>query len=164
MINDEGKSLLVAGEIGPESLKALWEFLGEANAREVWLCSGGGVWTDALAMIDLIRMAALETVAVGEVASSAAVILAAGARRFITPSTMVGLHEPSWGGLGEVSGMWSQNRAAMDSTIDRFYSLLGALTKHTPKWWRERLNGHGMIWLDAKEAVKWGLADEVESM
>jgi ATP-dependent protease ClpP protease subunit len=109
------------------------------------------------------RAGVLETLAVGEVYSGATVIVASGSagKRYSYEHALWGMHEPY---LPETTGdpavLQSEIRM-LQSTVDRFYSIIAELTKTSVATWRRRLKGQSMVSFDAKQALKWKLIDSI---
>ena len=124
-------------------------------------CPGGDI-DDTLAIYDTMCFLNCEvcTYCVGAASSGAAIILAAGAKgkRYALPHAKVMIHQP-WGAVG---GQASDMRIQADEILKVKQTLLDILSHHTGKpadqiardTERDR-------YLDAKEALEYGLIDEV---
>jgi ATP-dependent Clp protease protease subunit len=96
------------GEIGPETAGGLIMHLLELQAKsperdiDLYINSPGGSVDDTLAIYDTMQFCscAVRTFCVGQAASGAAMILAAGAKgkRFALPHSKIMIHQP-WGGV-----------------------------------------------------------------
>jgi len=111
----------------------------------------------------MIDGGAVTTRAVGEVMSGAPLIVASGSKgkRYSYKHTLFGLHEPF---MEEVQGdpaTYESERRTLQSTIDRFYTLLSELTDTTVSTWRKRIHGKSLLTFDAKQALKWKLIDKI---
>lgn len=138
----------------------------EADSPEtpinLYLNSPGGSVTAMLGIYDTMRFirAPVATTCVGQAASSAAVLLAAGepGRRSVLPRSRVILHQPSGGGQGTLPDL-----AVHAKEIVRLRSEMEQILAHHTGQTVERLRhdtDRDLI-LDASAAVAYGLADEV---
>ncbi len=129
---------------------------------DLYLNSPGGSVTAMLAIYDTMQFigSPVATTCVGQAASSAAVLLAAGApgRRMVLPHARVVLHQPSGGGQGALPDLALQAkeivrlRAQMEQILSRH-------TGQTVERLREDTDRD--LVLTAHEAVAYGLADGV---
>jgi ATP-dependent protease ClpP protease subunit len=163
--------LIIAGDLDHQTLTRAWKILN-GNGQEliqtlrVHLCTPGGdcaIWTALIDILSPWRDSELVTIAMGEVCSGGVPILASGTRgrRGIYRNTMIGLHEPYLSETTPDPAVQASEMRIAESMKARFYNLLAEHTDHRACWWRRRLTGQSMIWIDAKEAIKWGLADKV---
>ena len=128
----------------------------------VYINSPGGSVTAMLAIYDTLSFIrpAVHTTCVGQAASSAAVLLAAGAagQRTILPHARVVLHQPSGGGQGALPDLAVQAkeivrlRAEMEQILARHTGQDVAKLRHDTE--RDLV-------LSAQEAVAYGLADGI---
>lgn len=159
----------IIGELNNSTISALFDaYLTGADEIEVAICSEGGNTDVSCAFVDLFspwrRAGSLGTVAFGEVMSGAPLIVAAGSpgRRVAFMHTLFGLHLPY---LDETTGdpaVQDSEFRMLQSTTDRFITLLSGLTDTTERTWRKRLKGKSMVIFDAKQAKKWGIIDNIE--
>ncbi len=128
----------------------------------IYLNSPGGSVTAMLAIYDTFQFirSPVGTTCVGQAASSAAVLLAAGApgQRMILPHARVVLHQPSGGGQGALPDL-----ALQAKEIVRLRSAMEQiLADHTGQSIeRLRADTERDLILDAEEAVGYGLVDGV---
>ncbi len=128
----------------------------------LYLNSPGGSVTAMLAIYDTLQFIGTEvhTTCVGQAASSAAVLLAAGApgRRMILPRARVVLHQPSGGGQGALPDL-----ALQAKEIVRLRSEMEQiLSRHTGRSVeRLRADTERDLVLSAQEAVEYGVVDGV---
>lgn len=164
------KSLKIVGELNNEVISALIDafYLRPLDEEvHVVVSSEGGNSEVYSTFVDCTRRhreaGLLTTVAVGEVFSGAPVIIAAGSPgcRRSYAHTLFGMHEPYYPEMGTDPAVLQAEYRALQSTIDRFYTLLETLTKTTSKTWRKRLSGKSMVTFDAKQALRWGLIDVI---
>ena len=129
---------------------------------KLYINSPGGVVSAGFAIIDTMRMIAspVETVCVGMAASMAAVILACGepGRRSLLQNSDVTIHQPLGGREGQAADMAIVARHIL-KTKDAIYKMLSAMTGQTVK--RIEHDADRNFWMDAEEAVKYGMADKI---
>ncbi len=128
----------------------------------LYLNSPGGSVTAMLGIYDTMQFvrAAVATTCIGQAASSAAVLLAAGAPglRSVLPRARVILHQPSGGGQGTLPDLAVQAKeiARLRATMEE---VLASHTGQTLERLREDTDRD--LILDAPSAVAYGLADSV---
>lgn len=122
----------------------------------------GGLVDQTLAIYDTMRflMCDIATYSIGQAASGGAVILTAGTKgkRFALPNSKIMLHQP-WGG---VSGQAEDIRIQAEEILRDKRKLNEILAYHTgmPVEKIEEETERDRF-LDPKEAVEWGLVDEI---
>ncbi|HOK67222.1 MAG TPA: ATP-dependent Clp protease proteolytic subunit [Anaerohalosphaeraceae bacterium] len=129
-----------------------------------YINSPGGVITAGLAIYDTMRFlrCPVATYCVGQAASMGAVLFAGGTpgKRFILPNSRVLLHQPL------ISGVMTG--AATDIEIEakeilrlrtRLYQILSFHTGKSPEQIEKDCDRN--LWLEAEEAVAYGLADKI---
>jgi ATP-dependent Clp protease protease subunit len=128
----------------------------------IYLNSPGGSVTAMLGIYDTMQFvrAPVATTCIGQAASSAAVLLAAGApgRRSVLPRSRVILHQPSGGGQGTLPDLAVQAKeiVRLRATMEE------VLAQHTGQSLeRLREDTDRDLILDAEAAVAYGLADLV---
>ena len=128
----------------------------------IYLNSPGGSVTAMLGIYDTMQFvrAPVATTCIGQAASSAAVLLAAGApgRRSVLPRSRVILHQPSGGGQGTLPDLAVQAKeiVRLRATMEE------VLAQHTGQSLeRLREDTDRDLILDAEGAVAYGLADTV---
>ncbi len=128
----------------------------------LYINSPGGSATAGLAIYDTMQFLKCDvtTYCVGQAASAAAVLLAAGAdgKRFALPNARIMLHQP-WGGAeGSASDI---NIRAKE--IDRLKGLINdILVRHTKQTKKKiEADTDRDFFLSAEEAKKYGVVDEV---
>jgi ATP-dependent Clp protease, protease subunit len=129
---------------------------------DLYLNSPGGSVTSMLAIYDAVQFIRSEvgTTCVGQAASSAAVLLAAGApgRRMVLPHARVVLHQPSGGGQGTLPDLAVQAKeiARVRVEMERILSL------HTGRTVEQvRDDTDRDLVLAAEEAVAYGIVDGI---
>jgi ATP-dependent Clp protease protease subunit len=135
-----------------------------APEREVslYVNSPGGSFTALMAVYDTMQFVPtpVATYCLGQAASAAAVLLAAGepGRRFALRHSRVLLHQPSTGGQGTVSDLALQ----ADELLRVRSQVEEVLSRHTGRSIEQlRLDTDRDLVLTAQEAVDFGLVDGV---
>jgi ATP-dependent Clp protease protease subunit len=128
----------------------------------LYINSPGGIVTAGLAIYDTMQFIRpdVATTVVGQAASMAAVLLAAGAKgkRFALPDARIMIHQPAGGFQGQASDIEIQSRE-----IQRVKARLNEiLAKHTGQD-TERIakDSDRDFFMSSEEAVAYGLIDEV---
>jgi ATP-dependent Clp protease protease subunit len=137
---------------------------GEDPDRDVYLYinSPGGLITSGLAIYDTMQYVKCDvsTICIGQAASMAAVLLAAGAKgkRYALPNARLMLHQP----LGGAQGQATDIEIAAKEIIRNRELLEDILVKHTDQ---DRKKIHADVdrdfYMSATEAVEYGLVDAV---
>ncbi len=129
---------------------------------QLYINSPGGVVTAAMAVYDTMQFikSPISTICIGQAASDAAILLLAGEskKRFSLPNSRVMLHQPSGGVSGTTIDVEIHAREMV-----RIRQLLNeVIAKHTGQEIAkvEKDTERDFI-LDAKEAKKYGIIDEV---
>lgn len=129
---------------------------------QLYINSPGGSVYDGLAIYDTIQFIApdVSTVGIGLQASMGAFLLSSGTKgkRFLLPNSRVMIHQPSSGTQGKVSDQEISLRESI-----RIKKLLNEImAKNTgQKLAKIERDADRDYWMDATEAVKYGLADKV---
>ena len=128
--------------------------------------SPGGQVHSAFALIDTMKGSAIpiKTIGLGMIASCGILTFMSGTKgkRFITPNTSILSHQYSWGSAGKEHELFARVREFELSTtrmIDHYKKCTGMSEKKI----REVLLPAEDVWLSAKEAVKYGIADKIVS-
>ena len=111
----EQRILTLTGPVGLEQAELLTGALLYLDAQRsdepihLYINSPGGSVTDGLAIHDVMRQCRhpVYTYCMGQASSMAAVLLAAGARRFALPNSQIMIHQPSGGAVGR-SPAWNR--------------------------------------------------------
>ena len=133
---------------------------------KIFLNSPGGSVIAGFTLIDeLTRLRNLghkiTFVVYGMAASTAGFVLQAADRRVIGANAMILIHEVSSGASGKLSSM--KNSIAYSQKLEeQFIKLLCRRSRLTPKLIHSRIDSGQDWWLDAEEALKLGLVDEIE--
>ncbi len=128
----------------------------------MYVNSPGGNVSDGLAIIDTMNHIKpdVATVCIGMAASMGAVILSAGAKgkRFILQNAEVMIHQP----LGGVEGQASDIAITAERIIKTRAKLNRILAENTgQKVEKVEKDGDRDYWMDAKDAVKYGIVDKI---
>ena len=128
----------------------------------IYLNSPGGSVTAGLAIYDTIQFLKCDvsTYCVGQCASMASVLLAAGTKgkRFALPNSRIMIHQP-WGGVqGQATDIDIQAREIL-RLRDRLNAIIAHHTGKDVKAVAKDCDRD--FFMSAEEAVKYGLADEV---
>jgi ATP-dependent Clp protease protease subunit len=155
VINNSSASVIVA---------QLLFLAGEDPERDIsmYINSPGGVVSAGLAIYDTMRFIApdIATFCLGSAASMAALLLAAGARgkRNILPHARVMLHQPMGGVQGQASDIEIEAREILKLRKE-LNQLLAGHTGQSESRIEEDTDRN--FWMDATEAVSYGLVDNV---
>ncbi len=128
----------------------------------LYINSPGGVVTAGMAIYDTMQYikADVSTICIGQAASMAAVLLAAGAKgkRYALPNSRVMLHQPLGGSEGQATDI-----AIHAKEIIRIKERLNEiLAKHTGKNIRQvRKDTERDFFMDSEAALKYGIVDKV---
>jgi ATP-dependent Clp protease protease subunit len=128
----------------------------------LYVNSPGGVVTSGLAIYDTMQYlkAPVSTICIGQAASMASVLLAAGAKgkRFALPNSRIMIHQGSAGFRGNTPDVEIQMREVMHLT-DRLTRILAAHTGQTAE--KVKADSDRDFYMSAEEAKAYGLIDEV---
>lgn len=128
----------------------------------VYINSPGGSVTAGLAIYDTIQhlQPNVCTYAIGQAASMGTILLAAGTKgkRFSLPNSRIMIHQP-WGGAEGTAEDITIRAKEINRLKDALYQIL---VKHTGRSMEEITRDCDRdFFMDAQEAVKYGLIDEV---
>jgi ATP-dependent Clp protease, protease subunit len=164
----------LTGEIGPgDTLPIQFELLEKLldpsynGEVQILINSPGGILEEGWALLDLMELAKtkfdIRVVGIGEVASLATMILAAGTpgKRLLAPNASVMVHEFSTSMGGKYSELLSQGQE-----LDRLQSRLVAFWKqHSKCTTKAAIEKHILTekdtWLDVADCLKFGLVDSI---
>lgn len=129
---------------------------------QMYINSPGGVIYAGLAIYDTMQMISnpINTVAVGVTASFGTVLLTAGTtgQRFALPNSTIHLHQPLGGAQGQATDIEIQANEIMRLRA----KLNGILSDHTGQSVDKiKKDTERDYWLNAQEAVEYGLVDKV---
>ncbi|RLE14577.1 hypothetical protein DRJ04_02140 [Candidatus Aerophobetes bacterium] len=168
---DRDNWVSISGEIDREKAEEVILALMNLDSKPgtapigIRISSPGGSLMAVMAICDTIKNLRhpVVTLALGEAISGAAVILSCGDERFIGDYTMVMLHQPS-----VIFENWSSNfeelqqfTLALGKIENQMYRLLAQNTGKSEEEIKKLLKKE--VWFTAKEAIEFGLADELLS-
>lgn len=175
--NADNRVIGLFGDIGPETSSAVLSALVSLQMEDpdeeitIFINSGGGNVTDALAIWDAIEACScpIVTIGVGRVMSAAAFLMYAGdkGRRYLSPNTLIMAHQVSYGAMGTYSEM-KVAHAAANMLKERMLDLMAkkANLKGSIVSRRKKL---AKVWEDPHDQYFWpeegiealGLADNI---
>lgn len=129
-----------------------------------YINSPGGSITAGLAIYDCMQFIRCEvaTYCVGQAASMAAVLLAGGkaGKRFLLANNRILLHQPLIAGelIGPATDLEIEAREIL-RLRERLYNILSQHTGQTAEKIEKDCDRN--LWMDAEEAIKYGLADRI---
>jgi ATP-dependent Clp protease protease subunit len=156
----------------PKSTGDLIKFIIERNLMpkdkpkmmKLIINSPGGEVSSAFALIDTMKGSKIPifTYGLGEIASCGLLSFIAGekGKRFITRNTAILSHQFSWGSWGKEHELMSRVKE-FENTTERIIQHYKKCTGLEEKDIRKYLLPPEDVWLTAKEAVKFGIADEI---
>ena len=131
---------------------------------QIYINSPGGSFTALTAIYDTMQFVKpeIQTICMGQAASAAAVLLAAGTKgkRLALQHARILIHQPSGGGEGQSSDIEIQAREILRMR-DLLEVMLADHSGQTPEKIRKDIERDKI--LTAREAVEYGLIDEVVS-
>ncbi len=127
-----------------------------------YINSPGGSVYDGLAIYDTMQYIKpdVQTIGIGMQASMAAVLLSSGAKgkRTVLPNSRVMIHQPR----GGTEGVMTDMEISLKEGIRTKQLLIDIMAKNTgQKVARIKDDMERDFWMDAKEAVKYGLVDSI---
>jgi ATP-dependent Clp protease protease subunit len=128
----------------------------------MYINSPGGMVTSGLAIYDTMKLlkAPVATYCIGQAASMAAVLLAAGTKgkRHILPSARVMIHQPHGGAQGQATDIQIQAKEIQHNK-DKLNKILADCTGKSLKTIEKDTDRD--YFMDADEAVAYGIVDKV---
>lgn len=126
--------------------------------------SQGGEVSSAFALIDTMKGSPIpvHTYGLGEISSCGLMTFIAGQKghRYITRNTSILSHQFSWGSDGKAHELFARVKE-FNLTEQRMLEHYKRCTGQTEKVIREVLLPAQDVWLSAKEAIKYGIADKI---
>ncbi len=164
----EERILFLWGEIGPNTaggvIMRLLELQAKSPDRDInlYINSPGGSVDDTLAIYDTMQFMHCDvaTYCVGQAASGAAMILAAGARgkRYALPHSKVMIHQP-WGG---VTGQAADIKIQAEEILKAKKLLNELMAKHTGRSVQQiEQETERDRYMSPMEAKEYGIVDEI---
>jgi ATP-dependent Clp protease protease subunit len=156
-IDDDSSNLIIAQML----------FLSNEDSKSdvhFYINSPGGTITSGLAIYDTMRFLRCDvaTYCVGQAASMGAVLFAAGKseKRFILSNSRVLLHQPLVAGV--MTGVATDLEIEAKEILRLRARLYDILAEHTGKAAEQiEKDCDRNLWLDAQEAISYGLADRI---
>ena len=135
-----------------------------AKCIKMIINSPGGSVPSAFALIDTMKGSKIPiyTYGLGEIASCGLLTFMAGTKgkRFITPNTSILSHQFSWGTIGKEHELMASVRE-FENTSARLIAHYKKCTGQTEATIKKYLLPAEDVWLTPKEAIRFGLADEI---
>jgi len=128
----------------------------------IYINSPGGVVSSGLAIYDTMQYVKCDvaTICIGMAASMGAILLTAGTKgkRSVLPNSKVMIHQPMGGTQGQASDIEIEAREIL-RTKTTLNEIIGKHSGHTAA--EIALDSDRNYWLDAQEALKYGLVDRL---
>lgn len=160
------RNIFLFSPIDAEVAKDIVEQLLSLNKQSkedinLFINSPGGYVVSAFSIIDTMNAieSKVNTIVMGDAASAGSLISSFGDKRLISENSRIMIHEVSAGTFGKISTM-KDDIKKIDEMNDK---LAGMLARNTGKTLDEikTIFKKGDKWFSAKEAVNFGIADEV---
>lgn len=150
---------LITGDSSPRQLLGVLDTLSHEPIK-LFITSPGGDLDSTFLFYDVMKRIKSPIITIGDYcASAAAIFLAAGTKRYLSPHAKVMLHLPA-GQMGGDARDWDIQHKQMEKYRNKIVDILiecGAKKSHT-----EILNDIDRdYWMEPDEAINYGLADEV---
>ncbi len=132
---------------------------GSDNIK-IYINSPGGSVSSGFAIVDAIKRCrcSVYTICTGMAASMGAFILSCGTKRFATPLSEIMIHQP----LGGAQGQASDIQLAAEHITKVKNKLHGILSENTGQDIKTISRDCDRdFWMDADEALKYGIIDEI---
>jgi ATP-dependent Clp protease protease subunit len=129
--------------------------------------SPGGMVTSGMAIYDVMKMmkSPVSTVCIGLAASMGSILLSGGTRgrRFIYPHGEVMIHQPSLGGYIQGVSVDLEIQAKQTKRVKEIAAKI--LSENCGKKFDQVMKDFDRdYWMDAKESVEYGIADEISTV
>jgi len=169
---DKGIKIFM-GDVNMKTMEPIIEWILAANLswkksqKELTLgiCSPGGDLNACFALIDVMRGSAIpiKTTGLGLIASCGLLLFISGTKgyRRLTPNTSILSHQFSWGTFGKEHELFAAQKE-YDLTTTRMIRHYKTCTGLEDDKIRQYLLPPQDVWLDAKEAKKLGICDEIK--
>ena len=127
---------------------------------KMFITSPGGVVDTAMMIYDTMKLIDAPIITVGRYcASAAAILMAAGTERYLWPRAKMMLHLPSGVMQGDAVELAIQQEEMAKTQQSLVDALIECGVKKTPRQILKDINREK--WFNPKEAIKYGLADEI---
>lgn len=152
--------MIYTGEINSDFMT---RFHGMSKKEPLVLCSEGGCPYIALGAVDLMRARGYpeKVIGVGKVFSAALPVLICAKKRLAYTHTRFFDHTVD-SELGK-SSVITQEAELKESKIlmQMTYFLFQNYSKYSAGWWERRISKSNSLYFGVKEALEWGVIDEV---
>lgn len=161
---------IFVGDVEPDSINAAIKglYLMETESKEkpcdIFISSDGGSVYEALALYDIINCikCPVNTFAYGRCMSASVLLLAAGVpgQRWVSPNVAFMHHDWS----AEIQGKGGDLATTVKHFEEVSTTWTKLLAKHSSKdfkWWNSRAKKQEDFYFGSKEALEWGLADNI---
>ena len=150
---------VISGDSSPRQLLGALDTLSPAPIK-IFITSPGGDLDTTFLFYDVMKRIKSPVITIGDYcASAAAIILAAGSKRYLSPHAKVMLHLPA-GQMGGDARDWDIQHRQMEKYRNRVVDILiecGA--KKNKKEILQDIDRD--YWMEADESIAYGIADEV---
>lgn len=160
--------IMLTGHIDDELAKSIVSqliYLEHKNPNKdisIYINSGGGSITAGMAIVDTMNFLKndISTVCVGQAASMASFILAAGTKgkRYALPSSTIMIHSPSGGAVGKADVVMSEAEH-LQKVKTKIVTNLAKLTNNSFENMEEQMSYDHFMFVD--EALKLGIIDKI---
>jgi len=150
---------VISGDSSPRQLLGALDTLSH-DPIKLFITSPGGDLDTTFLFYDVMKRIKSPVITIGDYcASAAAILLAAGSKRYLSPHAKVMLHLPA-GQMGGDARDWDIQHNQMEKYRNRVVDILIECGVRRSK--EEILNDIDRdYWLEPREAIEYGLADEV---
>ena len=126
----------------------------------LYINSPGGMVTAGLAIVDTMHLieSPVETVCMGMCASMGAYILSQGSKRYCLPNAEVMIHQPLGGAKGQATDIEIAAKNILKTKERLTKGLAKACNQPLEK---VKLDCERDYWMDAEEALAYGIVDEI---
>jgi len=165
LFSKQYRMLFFSGIIGMETESCNTLMMLDSISDEpikIVISSPGGVLDSAVMVYDTMQLLSAPIYTLCRYAASAAVIpLAAGNKRYVLPHAKTMLHLPSGGAQGDVEDIAVQAKQIEKAYTDMVDILIECGVNKTRKEVMADIKKKREVWMDAKETINYGLADEI---
>ena len=171
---DNDRSIYLFSEVWQGSAQHLISDLLRLNEESkdksinIFINSRGGMTLDSLGIVDVMKSikAPINTIVLGQGSSAASLIAACGTkgRRFISPNSQIMIHEAAMQGFGFIDTRDEKFQKSLDwlkKLNTRINKIYAQITGKSFEEIDKIMSSKDDIWMEADEAVKFGLADEI---
>lgn len=166
----ESYTYFLTGDIDGMSVEPIIKWIIHANMNNLegklllHINSEGGELSDAFGLIDVMKSSKIpiSTIGIGNIMSSAFLILGAGAlgERWIGKNTSIMIHQFSHELIGKYHDMKSYSKE-IENTNERMTRILSDCSSLTEKDVKSKFLKPTDVWMTAEELVQFGVADQI---